>query len=444
MSMSTGKRLVADPLMSIGDIMKAFQNFLDTENDLDLLEKVSCPGHVQWSWKTAPHPAWMFKVHGLVLHLVKVAPNLVLQSSKVKSSVQKLCSWKRINRSRYVDCDFSDHIDQRLRIVLAQFRLSKQKSEEYHKAMRKATPEERVAVDEVLSHMVLEHPPTTATNAECSIVPYRQHAPAPKSNASGSSSLALVCASPRRNMYKRVLAKQDSSPLEVRKSPVGKFTKNFAQSYANNRSSSGSGLFVPPEDTSGSATSSPPKRKKKKKSKKECDSSESGAAATPEQKKRTQSVAAATPKQKKSTESVAAATPKQKKQTKAVSSPELDLGEEEQQILKDALTAEIPREKPRTSRRTKKKAPQEKKKKEETKKKASSGLGGKKGGKKDEEEEPVRKSSWRKRKTSSAYHAAMKQAAREGKSPATCKTLARAAHAKMASDIDSGAVKENH
>ena len=125
MSMSTGKRLVADPLMSIGDIMKAFQNFLDTENDLDLLEKVSCPGHVQWSWKTAPHPAWMFKVHGLVLHLVKVAPNLVLQSSKVKSSVQKLCSWKRINRSRYVDCDFSDHIDQRLRIVLAQFRLLK-------------------------------------------------------------------------------------------------------------------------------------------------------------------------------------------------------------------------------------------------------------------------------------------------------------------------------
>ena len=224
--------------------------------------------------------------------------------------------------------------------MLAQFRLLKQKSEEYHKAMRKATPNERAAVDKVLSHMVLEHLPTTASSAECSIVPCREHAPAPKSNASGSSSLPLVCASPRRNIFKRVLAKQDSSPLEVRKSPVGKFTKNFAQSYANNRSSSGSGLFVPPEDTSGSATSSPPKRKKKKR-KKECDSSESGAAATPEQKKRTQSVAAATPKQKK--------------QTKAVSSPELDLGEEEQQILKDALTAEISREKPRTSRRTKKK-----------------------------------------------------------------------------------------
>ena len=86
--------------------------------------------------------------------------------------------------------------------------------------MRKATPEERVAVDTVLSHMVLEHPPTTASDAECSIVPFREHAPAPKSNASGSSSLALVCANPRRNIFKRVLAKQDSSPLEVRKSPV--------------------------------------------------------------------------------------------------------------------------------------------------------------------------------------------------------------------------------
>ena len=44
MSMSTGKQLVADPLMLIGDIMKAFQNFLDTENDFGLVGK----GFLSW------------------------------------------------------------------------------------------------------------------------------------------------------------------------------------------------------------------------------------------------------------------------------------------------------------------------------------------------------------------------------------------------------------
>lgn len=99
-AMSTGKRLVADSLMSIGErfglVGEGFFSW-------------------SWSWKTAPHPGWMSKIHGLVLYLVQLAPKLVLQSSKVKSAAQKLCSWKRINKSRYVDRDFADPKNQRLR-----------------------------------------------------------------------------------------------------------------------------------------------------------------------------------------------------------------------------------------------------------------------------------------------------------------------------------------
>ena len=398
-AMLVAKRLVADPATSIGDLMKAFEKFLEDENDLDLLEKVSCPGHHSWSWKTAPHPGWIYKLCGLALLLVHIAPNGVLQSTKLKAAVQKICQKKKINKSRYHDCDFADHVDQRVRIVLAQLRLLKQKSDEYHKCMRKASPDEKAGIDKVLSYMVLDvGPTTTVSSTELSMVPYTMSAPAPNVHASSSTSIALPPTSgDSANIFKRVLSKKDSSPLPPKRSPIGKFTRSFAKSF--------SGMFVPPEDSSSVSDNAPaPKRKNK-----------SSASKSTGRKRRVSS------------------------------SPDMGLEEDEKKILQEVLEAEVSKEKTKRTRRTKKKpstvADQQKKEKTDQKKTSSSknDSGQKKG-----EEKAVRKSSWRRRKTSSAYHSAMKQALKEGKSPTTCRTLARAAHSRMGSDIDSGLVKEEN
>ena len=156
--------------------------------------------------------------------------------------------------------------------------------------------------------------------------------------------------------------------------------------------------------------------KKKQKEKKACDSSQPGTARTPDQKN-----------------------------TKAVSSPELNLEKKENQILKEALTTEISRGKRQTIRRTQKN-PQEKKNIPKPKTKTSNGIGPwwQERWQKGWRRRTCEKKLLEKKNSSRAYNAARKQAAREGKSPATCKTLAWPAHAKMASYIDSGVVKENY
>lgn len=46
--------------------------------------------------------------------------------------------------------------------VISSIQVAEAKKEEYHKAMRKPTPNEKTAVNKVLSHMVLDVVPTSA------------------------------------------------------------------------------------------------------------------------------------------------------------------------------------------------------------------------------------------------------------------------------------------
>ena len=57
------------------------------------------------------------------------------------------------------------------------------------------------------------------------------------------------------------------------------------------------------------------------------------------------------------------------------------------------------------------------------------------------EQEP-RKSSWKDRMASSAYHAARKEAMRQGKSPLSQKAMGRSASQRVRADIEAGVLKE--
>ena len=400
---SVQKRLVADPNIGIGDLMKAIQQYVEETDDLDLFQAVDPPGHHAWSWKTAPNCAWMAKVSVLALHFLDVAPNGVLSSSKLKNAVTKLCGWKKVNKTRYADCDFADHVDHRLRVVLAQFRLLKQKTEEYQKAMKKATPWEKEKVDKVISKLVLDTLETVdgpVPFKDLQIVPVQASAV-----ANPSSSSAMPVGMGFASVFRNLLEKDFSSPAkEVAPVPSAPSTFSKPRMQLSNFN------CVPPEDvTSSEASPQHPRRKRKSKS------------------------PLSAPK-----------TPERKKMVCAGS----DLDDEDLDILHGALAVDVPKTKPKGAAKTKTKpkgaAKTKTKPKGAAKTKTKPKVNVWKGAspKKEEEKAKTKKSSWQRRKTSSAYHSARLLASKEGKSPNTCKVIARAAHQKMANDIAAGLVKE--
>ena len=226
------RRLVADPSIGVQDMMRILKQFLGEEQSFDLLDLVSCPGHQAFSWKTSPNPSWMHKMSRLVTFFIGVAKNGVLPSAKLKTGFLKLCSSMKINCSRKHDNDFADLCDQRIRIVMAQFRTVKQNAQEYQRLMKKATPEEKDSIDRCLAILQFEEESCGNQQTSLALVPYKGSStkPGDVSSAMGSStqlgdvSAAMVpsakpgdvfAVSQEGSIFQRILQKQDSSPSKT-------------------------------------------------------------------------------------------------------------------------------------------------------------------------------------------------------------------------------------
>ena len=217
------RRQVADPNIGIKELMQVFQIYVVQCNNYDFMELVSCPRQYTWSWKTSPNPTWMFQIHRLVNSLLGVAANGVLPAAKVKQALMKLSESMKINQTKSSTADFADKVDQRTRIVMAQYRQVKTNPYEYQRLMKKATPEEKAAIDKVLNNMFVEAPatksPAVASSSELAMVPFGASASkeagpqevvvAPSSSSSSTSS--------KTGNFSRILAKQDSSPSSQKK-----------------------------------------------------------------------------------------------------------------------------------------------------------------------------------------------------------------------------------
>ena len=123
----------------------------------------------------------------------------------------------------------------------------------------------------------------------------------------------------------------------------------------------------------------------------------------------------------------------------------LDLEDSDLEITQEALQEDVS-----TSARRNKAKPKAKAKANVQKKPAASKAKGvpPKGasvedavGSEEKKDAQTKKSSWKRRMTSWAYHSAGLVAKTQGKSPNTCKIIARTAHQKMSNDIDAGLVK---
>ena len=164
----------------------------------------------------------MFQIHRLVNSLLGVAANGVLPSAKVKQALMKLSESMKINQTKSSTSDFADKVDQRIRIVMAQYRQVKQNPYEYQGLMKKAAPEENAAIDKVLNNLFVEAPATKSSAAESSsqlaMVPFGASAskagPPAVAHSPSSSSTGS-----KNSIFSRVLAKQDSSPSSCKKVP---------------------------------------------------------------------------------------------------------------------------------------------------------------------------------------------------------------------------------
>ena len=396
----SARRLVVDPAIGIADLQKCYQTLADKIGSRDILEYLRHPRNLNFNWKTAPHPEWMAKSSTLMSLFLQVVPNGLLPSAKNKTALKRLNEHKKANFSRYSDEDWADQIDQRARVLLAQYRSCKQKQDVYLCCMRKATEEEKKAIDGVLDclQVDLERQSSDQSIAEnkndpdaLALVPYKQAKPI-------SSSTPAI--------FGRILQKQESSPERASKEKA--LAEHFAQVPGEPSQPSQTGLENPPcvPPDSSSDEHEPPK-------------------------------------------------PPKKAQARGRSIGFFALNEEDEKILKRSLEEGLPK-KGQPKKKVKKKpaastkaAPKKKAKakascsKGEKNKKEEEDQEGEPKENEDQEVQPQKKSTFKHRMSSSAYHKERKLAALQGLSPNSCKLAARAKAAKVSAQIDAGILKED-
>ena len=400
MAIASQKRLVADPSIGVMDLMKVLRVWMAQNTKQDLLVAVSCPGSCQWSWKTAPNPTWMKQVHDLMKEFFeKVAPNGVLPSAKLKAAISKMCADAKINKSKMHDQDFADRCDNVIRIVMAQFRTVKKSMEEYQRLMRKATPEEKDAIDSALSVLkvsiedaaVQDAIPPDEPSTSLAIVPYKAWG----GHASSSSSDSV-------NIFKNILSKQDSSPSKIpmeqktvsNAAEKGEAADPFATMMEKTKNVFlQGGLCVPADESTASETASAPSPKVKK----------------PKIVSRSGSNSA-------------------NKKDAAAPKAGLGLTEDDLEIMEEALGQEAPSSKPKKIKKPaasgKAKAKSKASPKKKTKKKGDL------------------KTTFRHRATSSAWASAKRRALAMGQSPKSARQAGRAAAMEVSRQIDSGVLQE--
>lgn len=139
LAMLTVKRQVADPSLGVGDMMKVLRAEMASKASWDLWKYLQHPqSNATFNWKTSPHPGYMAQTADLMYRFCSIAPNGILQGSKLRQAILKLGHERKINWSKYNEDEFSDRCDFKIRVLLSHFRCVKQKAEEYTRCMKKS------------------------------------------------------------------------------------------------------------------------------------------------------------------------------------------------------------------------------------------------------------------------------------------------------------------
>ena len=156
LAMVSRMRLAADPSVGVADVVRALQEALEEEGSRDLLRLLH--HKYQFTWKSAPDAEWLGGdfVSKLYKKLFQIHVNGVMQGKKVKTALLKVQTEKgRLNFTKLHDSDWADKVDEVLRIGAAMYRDMKKDSLKYSRCTKKASPQEKQHIDDVLSFLQL-------------------------------------------------------------------------------------------------------------------------------------------------------------------------------------------------------------------------------------------------------------------------------------------------
>ena len=83
-------RLIADPTVSVADLMKILRTFIIQKECRRLLTLVVPAGHRTFNWRTPIDPEWCQRMSSLVFDMLGVAPNSKVQGKRLQDAIKKM------------------------------------------------------------------------------------------------------------------------------------------------------------------------------------------------------------------------------------------------------------------------------------------------------------------------------------------------------------------
>ena len=154
--MAAAKRLVADPMIGVSDVMAAFERFLDDVDPkkMNLYTLVAPPAGV--SWKSSASPTWLMAMAPLLRELLAIAKNGVLPGKRTRAALEQLDEKFDLNKMKGKSRDdWADFIDDRLRMCLAHLRGLKASELAKQRMFRKADARQQQIISELLDSLQL-------------------------------------------------------------------------------------------------------------------------------------------------------------------------------------------------------------------------------------------------------------------------------------------------
>ena len=188
-------RTVANPCLSVADLVGVFSKWLEQALSKDIFALLR-PSHEKgFSWKSAADHDWLSEVAPLFVPLTTICPNTVLTSRKMLLTFEALSrDHKIINTSKMSDQVFHEWCDQTVRILFCKYREIKSDSKALVRIQKRCTKKQEAAILQVLSKIKLNDIVDTKVEGNITLSPPKSwdalQPDASKSVSSGHSSAA--------------------------------------------------------------------------------------------------------------------------------------------------------------------------------------------------------------------------------------------------------------
>ena len=243
-AMSAGKnRLGPDPSVSISDIQKKIWETTQRQGCTDLLKLLYSKQPM--SWKSAPCGKWLGTdpMCDLFCSLFSVHVNGVMAAKKLKKALLSLQAEKgRLNFSKYHDSDWSDKVDEQLRIAAQKYREIKKDSQKYGRCIKKCSCKEKENIDKVLDFLTIPEAEVVGPSKKMLVQPEEEDQFILKGMAaSDEEPLKLT-------VFSRVLKKEASDPSSpnFQRKPKVEMSGSMSSRFQPSKASKPGLAVVPP------------------------------------------------------------------------------------------------------------------------------------------------------------------------------------------------------